>query len=516
MKNVRLPQRGFDKILIPVLLLIFIIASLLFLDIFPKVWMDEAWDSTTAYTFQLDGTFRNLALVSQSRGNQDVHFLQPRILSNIFIAPFFKVFGVGSVQGRLASVFVGALAMLGVYLLARKIGSFAFAFLCAFFFTFDNLIFVTTRTIRPEIFVVALGVWALYLVSDAGTAFLKLLFSGMLLGISLYAHPNAALVVVAIFVIALSRVNFRQYGKVLTPMIIGIVIGFLPYAGYVAYQDGANHFRDFWLQINQRADVITDTWTYLSRALLRELERYSSYIFFPYRLPIFLIQLTAIVYAFVNRRERFNQILLIFILVHVLLFPILISATNARYLAVIMPAVTILVIKMVWDMARWTYDATLSEIRFSLSRLRLSVVLPTAMALVLFVNQVGGDVWAVWQSRNCSFSPFIADVRGLVPAGSRVWGPMTFWFGFYDYPYRTEHTIYDYVEFYRYKPEYVIVEDFEIWGTQSGVTKRPDPFYEAMAPVREMLSQIVMNRGALVGSVPNSCYGSVEIYRLQW
>jgi hypothetical protein len=140
----------------------------------------------------------------------------------------------------------------------------------------------------------------------------------------------------------------------------------------------------------------------------------------------------------------------------------------------------------------------------------------TALALVLFSNQAGGDFWAVFQSRNCSFHPFVSQVRSLVPPGAKVWGPMFMWFSFYDYPYRTEKTIVDYAEMSKFQPDYVILYDSEIWGDQKGVTKRHDPYYDQMKPVRDMLTQLVQSRGTSVGTVPNSCYGNIEIFKLIW
>jgi hypothetical protein len=510
-------QKHIDALVILTLLIIFGVSSILFLDLFPKVWMDEAWDSTTANTFQKDGTFRNPALVSAALGNQDIHFLQPRIFSNIVMAPFFSLLGVGSVQGRLASVFMGALAVIGIYLLARKIGNHVFASACALFLIFDNLFFVVTRTIRPEIYVVTLAIWALFLILNTGTSFWKLFFGGMLLGISLYTHPNSVLVLIAVLVVALYQVKVKQYSQVLFPLVIGVIIGFLPYALYLWYQDGANHFYDFWLQIQQRAEMLKNTKAFFSGALVAELERYVSYIYFPFRLPIFLVQIFAIGYSFYKKADKINQAFLIFIFVQVVLFPILISAKTSRYLAVLMPAVTILVIKMVWDIAGWPYDIALPAILSSVTKLNRNVLIPAILVLTLFVNQFGGDVWAIRQARNCSFPPFISQVRSLVPSGAKVWGPMTFWFGFYDYPYRTQWTVTNEAEMNNFQPEYVILYDnSEIWAYQTGVTKRLDPNYEKMEATRNLLTELVKSRGISIGSVPSSCYGNIEIFKLIW
>lgn len=513
----RSSQKHSDAFVILILLVVFGVSSLLFLDRFPKAWMDEAWDSTTAYTFQLDGTFRNPALVSPAYGNQDVHFLQPRIFSNVVMAPFFALFGVGNFQGRLASVFMGGLAVVGAYLLARKFGNSVFAFACALLLIFDNLFFVVTRTIRPEIYVVTIAVWALFLILDAETSFWRLFLGGILLGISLYTHPNAFLVLAAVFVIALSQVKFKQYGRVLLPMLLGVFIGFLPYAYYVWHQDGANQFHDFWVQIQHRAEMLKNAGEFFSGALVAELERYSSYIFFPYRLPIFLIQILAIGFAFYKRNDRLNRSLLIFTFVHVVLFLILISAKTSRYLTVLMPMMSILVMKMIWGMAGWSHGTLWPAMFSSITQWNRKVLVSVALAVVFFANQAGGDVWAVWKSRDCTFPPFISQVRQLVPADAKVWGPMTFWFGFYDHPYRTQWTVNTEEGMSDFQAEYVILYDnVEIWANQTGVTKRQDPNYERMASVRAMVTRLVESSGQFVGDVPNSCYGNIEIFKLTW
>ena len=363
----------------------------------------------------------------------------------------------------------------------------------------------------------AITIWTLYIILNAGTSFKKLFICGIVLGVSLYIHPNAFLVLIAVLIIALSQVKPNQYFQILLPMILGIVLGFLPYALYVIFQDGANHFNDFWLQIHNRAEMLKNPITYISTAIKAEVDRYVSYIYFPFRLPIFLIQILAIIYAFYKRADKVNRALLIFIVVHIVLFPILISAKTSRYLIVLMPALTILVIKMIWDLAGWSYHISYQEIKTHISKMNKHILVPAALTLIIFVNQTGGDVWAIWKSRDCSFPPFISQVRDLVPKGAKTWGPMTYWFGFYDYPYRTQWTVTTEADMNDYQPEYAILYDnSEIWANQTGITKRLDPNYERMEGVRNMLVQLVEKRGTLAGSVSNSCYGNIEIYKLLW
>jgi hypothetical protein len=145
-----------------------------------------------------------------------------------------------------------------------------------------------------------------------------------------------------------------------------------------------------------------------------------------------------------------------------------------------------------------------------------STVIPLGLALILFANQAAGNAWAMWQSRQCDFPTLAEQMRVIVPADSKVWGPMTFWLIFYDYHYRTQITIKDDETMREFQPDYVVIGDSEIWGNQKGVTKRVDPYYAKLEPVRIMLTRLVAERGRLAGSISNNCYGDIEIYKLQW
>jgi hypothetical protein len=89
---------------------------------------------------------------------------------------------------------------------------------------------------------------------------------------------------------------------------------------------------------------------------------------------------------------------------------------------------------------------------------------------------------------------------------------MTFWFGFYDHPYRTQYTD----DLASFQPEYVILYDNDIWGNRTGVTGRKDPNAASWQPLQNQLTALVAERGTYVGAVPNACYGNIQIFRLDW
>ena len=167
---------------------------------------------------------------------------------------------------------------------------------------------------------------------------------------------------------------------------------------------------------------------------------------------------------------------------------------------------------MIWDVAGWPLDINIRDLIRSVTKFDYRPLLAGAIGLVLFINQFGGDAWAVWGSRNCSYPQFINQVRNLVPPGARVWGTMTFWFGFYDHPYRTQYTN----DLKSFEPDYVILYDNDIWGNRTVTTGRIDPNAAFLQPLRDQLTQLVLKRGSSVGIVSNECYGNIEVFHIGW
>ena len=113
------------------LMAFYVFLSTFMLDKYPRVWVDEPWESITASTLAHEGRMYNPVLENYT--GFDKVLLQPRLLLSIAVAPVFALFGVGPVQGRLVSAVCGALLMFAVYLFTLKFFSKRAALLAVWF-----------------------------------------------------------------------------------------------------------------------------------------------------------------------------------------------------------------------------------------------------------------------------------------------------------------------------------------------------------------------------------------------
>ncbi|PIU46041.1 MAG: hypothetical protein COS95_00665, partial [Ignavibacteriales bacterium CG07_land_8_20_14_0_80_59_12] len=70
------------------LLVFYLVASTLLIDRYPRVWVDEPWESVTAATLVRDGRLSSPLLEGRSEGWYRI-FLEPRILLSLCVAPSF-------------------------------------------------------------------------------------------------------------------------------------------------------------------------------------------------------------------------------------------------------------------------------------------------------------------------------------------------------------------------------------------------------------------------------------------
>ena len=122
--------------------------------------------------------------------------------------------------------------------------------------------------------------------------------------------------------------------------------------------------------------------------------------------------------------------------------------------------------------------------------------------IVLSLNQIAGDASLLWDQRNCSYSETVRLLQSVIPPNARVWGSITFWYGFQRQPFRCQYTYLREAD--SFKPEYMITGDAEVWGK------------DFWLPVREKADEIIKRRGTLVAEFPKNCYGTLRVYLLQW
>jgi len=508
-------RRVFTKTQIAPLLIIILYLSLalVYLERYPRVWADESWEATISYSLLTNGEFA--CPLVEAKG-YNTHILEPRLIVNLTLVLFYRLFGFGLVQSRLASVSMGLLTVIFSYYLARELFNRSIALISALFITVDTLVFVASRTVREEIFVAAITVIAVYLfilgVKSGSNLFFSL--SGVISGIGLYTHPNTFLSLVSILL--LFMIEYRS-GVFKKPgfwyFCLFTFVALLPYAIYVSVENYQGKFANFLAQVSRRATPLAaGNWLWLS--IKGEIRRFAQYFYLPYRFAILVLVAVSTIKAFMSHRKA-DRFILTVIFTHVFLFLLLVSNKTVRYLTVLSPFFAILVAKYLFDLLEdkeISLKAYLQRIRFFRGMgdfphvIDKRVIVFTILAIVFFTNQLAGDIILLWEHRDCDYYGFIRKVKGHIPEKARIWGTMSFWLGLHEHPYRSQYGM----NLESFKPEYMILYDTDIWGkTFWGAERKPKSF-------RDSIVKFAAERGTCIGKVHDKFYGNVEIFRLVW
>jgi hypothetical protein len=285
----------------------------------------------------------------------------------------------------------------------------------------------------------------------------------------------------------------------------------MPYLAYVVAVDAGSGFARLRWQLGSRVEPITGTAQFLKTTMVAELERYRSYIAFPYRFGVFLVQAGVVVLTALRPRDALDRALLVFIGVHLVLFPLLVVARSSRYFTVLMPAVAILLARWIWGAVAELRERS-STRGVSAFRGRRALLAIGVIACALYAtNQAAGDAWVVWRTVGYPYSKVAQKLSAVVPQGAKVFGSITYWYAFQDHPFR-----YGIGGPGSFRPDYVILYDSDMWGSlgaASGLTKGPQ---DENQPYRDLMQKLVDERGTEVLRLEAGPYGTPTVYRLDW
>ena len=482
------------------LMAFYIFLSTFMLDKYPRVWVDEPWESITASTLAHEGRMYNPVL--ENYIGFDKALLQPRLLLSIAVAPAFWLFGVGPAQGRLVSAACGALLMIAVYLFTSKFFTKRAALFAVWFVMIETMMFISYRTIRPEIYLVTLESFSMLFLFQGmrANSTASFFWSGLLAGVALWTHPNALLHLAAVGVILLLTYKLgaltSRFSWTFAAAVIAAVI---PYLVYVAMNDASNSFSTFYLQLDNRTSSLAQqNWLLISAK--GEWNRILEYTQFPFRASIVFV-FAGVWFRSVMSAKKETRYLAIAVATHILLSFLIISNKTVLYTTSVLPMLCTLAAVTVDDLMG-APKAFVERLKGMLHSRHLRESLGLGLFVILSLNQCAGDTRLLWRNRNCSYNETIGQLQSVIPGDAKVWGSITFWFGFQHQPLRTQYTYLREVD--NFKPDYMITGDAEIWGKD---------FWK---PVRDQADALARERGTLVAEFPENCYGTLRVYRLRW
>lgn len=476
-----------------------IVACLLFMleeaPIVQHRWVaDESWYSIPGYTFLQQGMLRNPTFPGT---DHEFHVDMRPPAMPLTLASSFAVFHTGVIQARLPSLIAGLVLVVLVYLLGTQLAGPAAGGVAAILVATDNFVFLSARTVRPEIFVALFSVAAtlLYLRSRKTGSLIASILAGMSLGLAFDFHVTAipAICSMALLLLFDSKYAIWKERRALG-MLFGVLLLLAPFvvrthlspAHYAAYKEMYGR--------GERASTV--------EKLRGERIRYSDFIGLssqrfnlPFRFPLRAHIAVAIVAALLvlYRYQRNNAYLMLLFIAPNLLFWLYLVNKSSRYFAVTAP---------------W-FALALACAAVALPKRRLWTWGAVATCTVVALSQVAGNAAFLYRARDASYGQVATSLRRLIGPQESAYGAITFWMALHDRTYYSyDRMPLDYAISCRH-PSYLILGDrVMMHGSGYGI----DDF----ADLRQHVQTFVQANGTIIGTVPDPFYGSLEVYKIRY
>jgi len=434
----------------------------------------------------------------------EVHYLPNRLTLPFFCAGIFKLAGCTVFTGRLGSQFLALAATAVLYSLTSRWFGYKQAFVITLLCIVQPWFFQTSRFIRPEIYYCALSlVYCLLLVLYfESKSRLKAFGCGLTAGVLALTHINGLLLALAVSIAALIWLRSKGLPRLLLWGTVGFALVVLPYLVYLCWaarQEGVN----IWQQMQ--------TANFLKSPIRRELGRWKRFLVFPTLLPLGFIMFAGWVASWYrsSRQEKFAAAV-------VAIYPalLLLASVNGdeRYLAATVPYWSILVGRLIWRTANWSYGFG--------PRLRPGIALAVCIAVTYVGTSAALVGHTLFSLRNARFDKVVDKIAAVIEPGAKVYADPIFWFARDKLNYGPylisfeKMKLKDYVRWWRSKRfEYVVRTSWyvgpPVWAQKPG---------EQMPDFRETsgCDNVCRLFGTKIEQFRDLYYGPIEIYELDW
>jgi len=484
------------KYIFVVLISLYFFVEIPYLPSVTAVWVDEPWYSNVGHNFSIGNGLVNTHVGS---GGGERFFL-----FSIMLGAAFKFLGTSITVARFVSVLGGLTALIAFLCILRTLKLKNITVLIAgVLFIFSNVFYIIFRTVRPESWVVAFGLWSLYflLVALEKKSNRHFFCCSLLATLSALCHPNGALYVFFFGIISLiDTIKYRKAGY-LSFFILGCVPVTLVFLANTIFFRPET-FSEFFAVISSRTYAGGGS----SGTLDAVFRFFASYSLGIKRLFIVLIEICILVCGlFFYKRSRNLFIVSILGISFLTIGLLLLRPFVTRHFG------EVLVFSMV---------AMAIVLDFSLDH-SLASTLAAVLALGFFLNNLAGEVYVLYkQGGNTSYAALDEEIDEAVPDDTTVLTLHTLWFPLknnttYSAYTRWSERKYDSLEHLirSNSVDYVVMSDYMARGamTTSGrsvssvkISRHIEYFDTVMEYARE--------KGSLVDDIATSGYGDIKIF----
>jgi hypothetical protein len=487
-----------------VLTVLQIALGLIYLKTVPRLYTDEVWDSSLGYSLAYSGELRHQFI--EGFGGMHIHFVQPRVILPLVCAVIFKITGYSILAGRMGSLIFSLLAVVSFYALMRRWFGEKQAVCIVIATILHPWFFTASRTIRPEIYCIALSTATLLCMVysfDSGSRWASL-FTGIFAALASLAHPLGLMIGAAVIASAAIWMRNRNVWRLALWGCLGFIIVILPYIVYVLWSI-QNPEVSFFEQMHSG-------WGQRSTLIAGEISRWRNFLQWPKGAPLAVIMVASWLLAW-YRSTYADKILATIIGLYALILSFVSTNTAGRYLVVVTPLFCALITRLVWRVM-----AGQTVLLQNWSKLRF--IVSTGVAVIYVSMCVTAISMMIYRLRGADFDKVITRIASTVGQNDSLYGEGIFWLGHNRYrygPYPVDagavplrQTV-DMIRKYRF--DYAIRGAWSFassYGVASPPTVMPD-FRPSLT-----IDQVCERFGTKVDAFRDPYFGPIEIYKLNW
>lgn len=405
------------------LTVLFLLISLWSLRFFPIVFIDEPWFSDTAWNFIHGGGLSE----TMNQGILD-RSLETRsrwpLLGSLPYIVFFKIFGLGLFQGRLASWLIGIVLLITVYLFTKKFYNSTSAALAVLLLAISWPFLQASHYIRPDITLTLMVLLALYFYLSGLNSHKNWLFllAGLLIGLSVDVHPNGIL-----FALVLSILHIFIFRKTIfkSPatwfFVSGAAIAILYYFGF-------RYGFDFKLALKLspvESKILPPPLTTLNpkeiiKAFYHEFGRLNAY-----NHPLDFVLIGASLFYILGRRGKIDRFILWFLALGYVLMALMAANKNQIYTILYYPFFAIIIAE--------TFVSAMRDKK---------IIAPEGMfwgGLLLFCLAAFSIsiIRPIVQARDYNYDETSRKIKQIIPDNSKTLGMPNWWLGLSETDYHS-------------------------------------------------------------------------------
>lgn len=490
-----------------------LVISFLTLTSYPKIFIDEPWDSDVAWNLLKTGVnFDRMHAGVLDRW--DAYWVRWTLLASLPYSASFGLLGLGLFQGRVVSWLFGLVLLGFTFGVGKRLYSPLTGALAALLVALSLSFLQASHYIRPEVMLAAANMTALYCYLAGAQDGRRWTFAvaGLIGVLAVDIHINGAFFLLALGVLHLVRVGREFFRSSSTWLLAaGAAVGAIYYLIVRVLPNPQTFFHCLTgCQGNILAPPIAQlnplVWL---RSLVGELGRYN---FLENGLDLALIG--AAVIFLLLRFGRSDRLLFAYLAATFVLFVLLVAHKGALYAVLFYPLLLLCIAEAFVDALRRCRE---------LPAVKLFLTLLLALALVNGGVQYTRPLIA---SRGYDYYAVTRQIGEVVPSGARVLGMPQWWLGLADREYRSSLTL-TYLHFLdglsltegmeRLRPDYLILDGAGLAAllVDEGYFAAGEGFAGYRLPRAEFWA-FIQARGELLLKFEDPFEGPFEVYAIRW